>query len=160
MRNFHVAHTLPIMPTHPAAIFGIVDDSADSTMDISPSTIQLLAKHAEPSLQFIVDTWRENCIQHGISLATPLPPWLMVFGIVISHHGVTIVSHCPDSPNVEHFYKNPRFLSYVIDTIPFHAEVEWDPHDNQWSVDGNDTDWIFDRLKLMVALLSLVKHST
>jgi len=163
---------MQISLTHPAVIIGVIDrpdsPSVSSTGNVDPA-IQHLALQAEPSITAILKIWELRQKQRGAFL-TP-PSWLIVFGFLITVDGaVTIVAHYP---NLDGIAEQPgsgesgtasgmRFCSCIVDKLRFHPEVWWDIISpvKQWKGPANDDVWIMDRLRLVIALITLVMNST
>ena len=169
-----VARAMRISPTHPAVIIGTIDRGPQSASPASnaPTNARIvrnLALQAESSLDAILKTWELRRQQRGGVLE--LPPWMIVFGLLITSDGtVTIVAHFPDTDNmIEQHGSTPsetvssiRFCSCIMDKIPFHPEIWWTrdlDYIRRWMGPTTDDAWISDRLRLILALLTLVTNS-
>ena len=173
-QNKAIALAMRISPTHPAAILGVVVRDPYSPSPSDPSVlsgsleaaIHHLALQTEPSLDFILRTWELRQRQRGEPLDSP--PWLIVFGLLItSDNAVTIVAHFPYTAGVHGpaetgSESDIHFSSCVLDTISFHPEI-WQIHgpelNRRWDGPTADDAWVSDRLRLFLALLTLVTNS-
>ena len=170
---------MKISPTHPAVILGTIDRSPKSPSDFASNgptiagsidaTVRRLFLQAESSLDAILKTWELRQKQRG---GPPeLPSWMVVFGLLITSDGtVTIVAHFPDTDHmIEQHGSTPRetasgirFCSCIMDKISFHPEIWWTSDSDyvkRWMGPTADNAWILDRLRLVLALLTLVANS-
>ena len=167
-RNDAVTQTLRITPGHPALIFGVaVDEPKQDEPGSHPSAenLRLLAEHAEPSLQSIIHVWIEYCAQSEQRSRIPnllqFPPWLMIFGLLITPTTVTVVAHHPRSASIQDYQWKPELTSTVLDTIPFHSSIHYLRAKRDWStsISKEDESWVEDRFKIFIMLQTLLKNS-
>ncbi|GJJ10604.1 hypothetical protein Clacol_004831 [Clathrus columnatus] len=151
---------MQITPTHPALVVGMVEENEVFTPLNKKRILKSLASLTEPSLYFLVNGWRQYCLQNGLSVDEPFPCWLVLFSLVVDPKQVTIIAHYPTSPNLRTFNNSPQFSSLVLDSIEFHTSVEMSVHEEDtWENLPSDTTWIYDRLRLGMALLRILKNS-
>jgi hypothetical protein len=173
-----IARAMQISRTHPAVIMGVIDRGPGSpsfSSDTSPISacvepaIKRLSLQAEPSIDAILNAWELRQKQRGDSREPP--PWLIVFGFLVTSDAVTIVAHFPNT-GVKVHKSGPAEIetgsdiglcSCIVDKIPFHPDILYmsGPGDgDQWKGPTADDAWISDRLRLFLALLALVTNST
>lgn len=104
---------------------------------------QDMASHAGPHLSNLVARWTESASHLE---ANPLPEWLMLFGVIHDVEYVRIVAHIP----VRGRYTPPRYLSYLVDELPFGAPP--------FPQGGATCRKITDRLRVVLAFLVLRQH--
>lgn len=102
-----------------------------------------MASHAGAHLNSLVARWTESASHLE---ANPLPEWLMLFGVIHDVEYVRIVAHIP----VRGRYTPPRYLSYLVDELPFGAP----PFPQGGATCRNITD----RLRVVLAFLVLRQH--
>lgn len=123
------AHISPVTITSPALLLGIVDRSGNATVD--PVR---MASAVEPNLQALL---AEYAYQYPVGkVSSPLPPWLVVFGVYFHSDSVSVLAHVP-TPGVFH--------SILVDTLPYPPNI------------SSNAD-LFSRLQLAIALLVLRDH--
>ncbi|GJJ10617.1 hypothetical protein Clacol_004844 [Clathrus columnatus] len=129
-QSLYRAFFMRITQTHPALTVGKVEENKMFTPTNSQQILKSLVPLTEPSF------------------------------LVVDPKQVTIIAHYPASPNLRSFYTSPRFSSLVLDSIESHMSVEMSlEFENIWENPPSDTTWIYDRLRLGMALLRILKNS-
>ena len=148
----YLAHT-PIGPDHPAILLttkgpALLWPEKESRgrqyeeiehRDLS-SILCRLALIAEPSLASLTDSW----IQSVGPNTTRLPACAITIGIIYDAEVVHLVAHIPYTAHG----RKRQYLSLLFDTIPFPSVCV-----------GNTRDFVRERYRVALALLSLQQHA-
>lgn len=121
-------HISPIGPLSPALLVGIIDPKKTAVLNH-----HALACAAEPNLQAII---ADCTLQQAQGSATPVPPWLFIFGLYFHYDSLTIFAHIPRD-NVCH--------TVLVDTLPFPRNLP-------------SAEDLFLRLQAVVALRTIRNH--